>query len=98
MAAGYGEAGMVRMLLAHGADPYAEAASGMNTLWSAAGGGALADITDGPPIGSCSRETVDVLLAKAPDLRLPPGLGTRALSWLTRSEECRGLVARLTAR
>ena len=94
MAAGYGATTMVRALLERGADPRAED-RGINALWAAAGGGAIADITDGPKLGSCFPAVVDALLERAPDLRLPSGLETRVLSWLAWNDECSELLLRL---
>lgn len=89
MAAGYGNTTIVRALLEAGVAP------GVDALWAAAGGGAINDITDGPPLGSCFPETVEALLEKAPDLRLGRDLETRALSWLARSESCKALLRKL---
>lgn len=89
MAAGYGNTEMVVELLSRGAEPTAEA------LWSAAGGGSLADITDGPPFGTCFPEVVDALLAAAPELKLPEGLASHALLWAARSPECSELIRKL---
>jgi ankyrin repeat protein len=88
MAAGYGNTRIVRALLAHGAEPAADA------LWAAAGGGAISDITDGPPLGTCFPETVQALLEHAPGLRLRRGMDTRLLSWFA-GAECEDLLQRL---
>src|SRR5262245_30635880 len=53
MAAGYGDLDSVEALLRAGADASFELEPGINALWAALGGGALTDITDGPPLGSC---------------------------------------------
>jgi ankyrin repeat protein len=52
MAAGYGETALVRALLERGANPRARLAAGpaMTALWAAVGGGAIADVADGPPV------------------------------------------------
>lgn len=96
MAAGYGQLEIVEALLAAGADPRASH-GGMNPLWAAAGFGAVADITDGPPLGSCSPEVADALLKAAPDLRLSSSLGGRLTYWFAR-EECKRLIDRLRPR
>lgn len=98
MASGYGMTATVRALLEAGADPYAEAGLGRNALWGALGGGALADITDGPPLGSCFPETVRALIARAPDLRLRQGWAARATRLLARSDACREAYALAEAR
>ena len=56
MAAGYGQSGVVQELLRRGADPTADAGNGVTALWAAAGGGAIRDLTDGPPLGRCFPE------------------------------------------
>jgi ankyrin repeat protein len=94
MAAGYGNTTLVRALIERGADPRA-ATDGVTALWAAAGGGAIADFTDGPPLGSCFPETARVLQAAAPDLRLEDDFETRALAWFARSPECADLLRRL---
>ena len=63
MAAGYGDARMVRLLLSHGANPRDGRA-----LAAAVSG--VADI-DKFTLGDCQTETVHALLDAAPDLRLP---------------------------
>ncbi len=98
LAAGYGQLETVRMLLDGGADPYSTTAGGENALWAAAGGGSIADITDGPPLGSCFPEVIDLLSTRAPDLKLEPGLKTRILGWVARSETCSRLLATLRDR
>jgi uncharacterized protein len=96
MAAGYGQLEIVRALLAAGADPRASHGK-VNALWAAAGFGAIADITDGPPLGSCFPEVADALIAEAPDLRLDWGVEARFTYWLAR-KDCKGLIDRLRAR
>lgn len=96
MAAGYGQTSIVRMLLEAGADPRAEA-EGVNALWSAAGGAALADLSDGPAFGTCQPEVIGLLRAAAPDLRIPRSNSARLLSALSRSDECSRLLAELRA-
>jgi hypothetical protein len=93
MAAGYGQLEVVEALLAAGADPRASHGS-VNALWAAAGFGALADITDGPPLGSCFPEVADALVAKAPDLRLRWGTEARLTYWLAK-QDCKQLIDRL---
>jgi hypothetical protein len=95
MAAGYGNTEIVRLLLERGADPRVEIGEGRSALWAAVGGGAIADITDGPPLGTCFPETVDALLRKAPDLALKGDVVTRLTRWLARSARCRQLLDRI---
>jgi ankyrin repeat protein len=96
MAAGNGQLEIVRALLAAGADPRVSHGK-VNALWAAAGFGAIADITDGPPLGSCFPEVADALIAEAPDLGLDWGVEARFTYWLAR-KDCKGLIDRLRAR
>ncbi len=96
MAAGYGQLEIVEALLAAGADPRVSHGN-VNALWAAAGFGAIADITDGPPLGSCFPRVADALIAKAPDLRLRWGLEARLTYWLAR-KDCKQLIDRMRAR
>jgi len=95
MAAGYGQLETVKALLAAGADPRASHGK-VNALWAAAGFGAIADVTDGPPLGSCFPDVMDAILAKAPDLRLEWGIEARLTYWLAKPE-CKRLIDRLRA-
>jgi hypothetical protein len=95
MAAGYGDVDSVRALIAHGADalryprPRAQSA-----LWAAAGGGAIAELPDGPPFGSCFPDTVKVLLERSPELQLVEGAPmTRLVRLLGRSAACKEAFA-----
>ena len=96
MAAGYGQLEIVEALLAAGADPRVTHGN-VNALWAAAGFGAIADITDGPPLGSCFPAVADALLAKAPDLRLRWGTEARLTYWLAK-QDCKQLIDRLRER
>jgi len=97
-AAAYGETAIVEELLARGADPHRQTVGGVTALANAAGVGPLFDITDGPPIGSCSLATVKALLRHSPDLTLPDTIWMRAARLLGRSEECAQTYALLDAR
>jgi uncharacterized protein len=93
-AAAYGNSEMVRELLAHGANPRAEAEGGKVTaLSNALGGGALFDFTDGPSLGTCHTETVRVLVAAAPDLQIPPAFMNSLSRRFARSQTCREAYA-----
>ena len=93
MASGYGMTGTVRLLLDSGANPRAEM-GGLNALWAAAGGGAINDFTDGPPLGQCFPEVIEILQAHAPNLRMGSGIRSRILGWLA-DDGCEPLVAEL---
>ena len=95
MAAGYGQERIVRELLDRRADPYAERDDGANALWAAAGGGAIVDITDGPPFGTCFPQIIELLLEAAPEATLPSGFATTTLAWFASSGTCSRLVAAL---
>lgn len=97
-AAAYGNTGIVRSLLDEGADPRVVAEGGVSALWNALGGGGLFDLTDGPSIGTCHPETVRLLLERAPDLELEPGIATRVVKSLARSKECSELISRIQPR
>jgi len=96
MAAGYGQLEIVEALLAAGAEPRASHGN-VNALWAAAGFGAIADITDGPPVGSCFPDVVDAILEKAPEMRLRWGFEARLTYWLAR-KDCKHLIDRLRER
>ena len=95
MAAGYGMADTVRLLLDRGADPRADL-NGLTALWAAAGGGALRDLADGPPLGRCFPEVIAALRERAPDLQLGGRVRARLLGWLA-EDRCEPLVERLVA-
>jgi hypothetical protein len=74
MAAGYGNAKMVRLLLKHGADPRMVDSNGDSALTVAVSG--VPDI-DKFTLGSCQSETVKALLDAAPDLKVSANLWGR---------------------
>jgi hypothetical protein len=92
-AAAYGNAEVVRELLARGADPYLEACDGATALANAAGGGALFDITDGPGFGKCFPEVVRMLKERAPDQKLRRTGFNRVALWLGSKPGCADAVA-----
>ena len=85
----------VRALIAHGADPMRyPRPRAQSALWAAVGGGAIAELADGPPFGSCFPDTVKVLLERSPELRLVEGAPmTRLVRLLGRSSACREAFA-----
>jgi hypothetical protein len=91
-AAAYGNAEVVRELLARGADPYLEAAGGATALSNAAGGGALFDITDGPRLGTCFPAVVRLLKERAPDQKLRRTGFNRVALWLGSRPGCADAV------
>lgn len=96
MSAAYGDTETVRLLLERGADPRVRASGGVTALGNAVGAGGLFDITDGPGLGVCHPETIRLLLAHAPDLKVEAGGASRISSWLARGKGCaeaRALIA-----
>lgn len=67
MAAGYGYASIIQILLEKGADPYAETADGANALTAAVTG--VMDI-DRFTAGDYQAGAVNALLKRAPELKL----------------------------
>ncbi len=96
MAAGYGYAGFVQILLERGADPRAaQTTRGRETALDFAVSG-VSDI-DRFTLGDCQTATVKALLEKAPDLRPIDNVRGRAALWLSRLNNCsdvRQLLAR----
>lgn len=94
-----GDPATVRLLLDHGADPRATTSDGdTNALLLAVEGGFLADVDRGGSLlGSCQDEVVGLLLAHAPDLRLPAGFESRLALGLARLHGCKAVLARLAA-
>lgn len=90
MAAGYGYANIVQLLLSRGANPRAETSDGDNALAAAVGG--VPDI-DKFTVGACQTETVRALLAKAPDLRLKDNFYGRAARMAARAAGCSDVLA-----
>ena len=89
MAAGYGYADMVQLLLDKGADPYAETEDGDNALATAVGG--VPDI-DKFTVGKCQTDTVAALLRKAPGLQLKDNFYGRAARLAARAAGCSGVL------
>jgi hypothetical protein len=98
MSAAYGDTETVRVLLEHGADPRVRASGGITALGNAAGGGGLFDITDGPGLGVCHPDTIRLLLARAPDLKVESRGAGRISGWLARGKGCDEARALLAAR
>jgi ankyrin repeat protein len=84
MAAGNGQADIVRSLLAAGADPLVP---GQELMRVAISGGALTDI-DNPMLGQCNTEVVRTLRQHAPTLTLPAGFRGYVALWFARVNRC----------
>ncbi len=89
MAAGYGYANIVRLLLKAGANPLLATPDGANALTAAVGG--TADI-DRFTVGKCQTETVRALLEAAPDLRIANNLRGHAAILTAKLAGCREVV------
>ena len=85
MAAGYGDALLVRMLIENGANPRKAAADGSNALTAAVGG--VPDI-DNFTVGKCQTEAVTALIAFAPDLSVTPNMWGRTALLTARLGRC----------
>ncbi len=90
MAAGYGYADIVQLLLAKGADPYAETEDGDNALSMAVGG--VPDI-DKFTVGKCQASTVAALLKRAPDLKLKDNVHGRAARLAAHTGGCADVLS-----
>lgn len=97
-AAMYDDAEMVKLLLAHGADPRRAADGGV--LAYALGGAAFGKLTDIDRAGGgkCPTETVKALLEKAPDLTLGRGFYEGAALKIIRMKGCEEVVRLLEKR
>jgi hypothetical protein len=95
MAAGYGNAEIVRALLAEGADPRAKA-GGATALANAVGGAWDVDYS----FQGCGphTEVVRALLERAPDLKLSDGFWDRYAMWYARRQDCAEIVKLLQPR
>ena len=87
MAAGNGQAQIVKQLLAAGADPRKP-----GVFTAAVSGGALSDI-DRPLDGTCNPEIVRSLLERAPDLRLPRSARGHMSYWFARLNQCDAVLS-----
>jgi hypothetical protein len=95
MAAGYGYADIVQLLLDHGADPHVETSDGDNALTMAVGG--VPDI-DKFTVGKCQTATVAALLKKAPDLKLKNSAYARAARFTARAAGCADVLSLTSTR
>ncbi|MDX2153094.1 MAG: ankyrin repeat domain-containing protein [Bryobacteraceae bacterium] len=89
MAAAYGDAETVRLLLSRGANPRLRTRSGQTALHFAVGGNLDLDhftLTD------CQTETVRLLTAADPELRLGPSFLDQVPAWLARAGGCREVI------
>ena len=93
LAAGDTDPTFVNLLLAHGANPAVEGASGVTPLSRAVSAGTI-NGPDRPMFGGCRVETVRALLAHNPALRLKHDAAGNKAIWWARFQRC-GDVLRL---
>jgi ankyrin repeat protein len=86
LAAGHGQAPIVKRLLGAGADPREP-----GVFTAAVSGGALSDI-DRPLDGTCNPAVVRALLDRAPDLRLPRNASGHMAYWFARLNQCEAVL------
>lgn len=89
MAAAYGATDMVELLLEAGADPRLETRDGDTALRAAVTGSTDLDYFT---LRQCQTDTVEVILARAPEMRLGDRFGDRLALRLARWKGCRDLV------
>jgi ankyrin repeat protein len=89
MAASYGLTDVVGWLLDAGADAYATQKSGDNALAAAVSG--ATDI-DRWTLGHCQTDAVQLLLRRAPGLRMPPTFAGSMALWAARIGSCQDVL------
>lgn len=95
MAAGYGNAEAVRLLLTHRADPHAVLPDGNTALIAAVG--SVWDIDYRWPGCAPHTEVVQALLQSAPDLTLPDTEAGRSAYAFARRKDCKQMLALVRA-
>jgi hypothetical protein len=91
MAAPDSDPTIVRLLLAHGADPTAKGIGGSTALSEAVSGGALSDI-DWPLFGGCHPSTVRALKEHDPQVDLPDTIAGWHALWWARFHGCQEVI------
>ena len=91
MAAATGQIDAVRLLLDRGANPRRPLPEGGSILDLAVSGGALTDI-DEPLLGACHLETVQLLVERAPDLRMSRTWRARLAGLFARMNGCQAAL------
>lgn len=82
---------IVKLLLAHGADPSARGFGGSTALTYAVSGGAMSDI-DRPLLGGCRTETVRALKEHDPKLDMPDTIAGWNALWWARFHGCASVL------
>lgn len=83
---------IVKLLLAHGANPRARGFGGSTALTYAVSGGAMSDI-DRPLLGGCRAETVRALKEHDPQLDMPDTIAGWNALWWARFHGCADVLA-----
>jgi ankyrin repeat protein len=91
LAAGDTDPSIVKLLLAHGADPTLEDENGATPLSRAVSAGTL-NGPDRPMFGGCRVETVRALIAHDPQLRLKRNTASRDAIWWARFQRCQDVL------
>src|SRR5262249_52236934 len=91
MAAAEPDPAIVKLLLAHGADPAVRGSGGSTALTVAVSGGALSDI-DRPLFGGCHPATVRALKEHDPRLDLPDTIAGWNALWWVRFHGCQEVI------
>lgn len=91
LAAGDPDPSILKLLLAHGADPTIEDENGVTPLTRAVSAGTLHG-PDRPMFGGCRVETVRALIAHNPRLRLKRNSAGNDAIWWARFQRCRDVL------
>ena len=91
LAAGDADASILKLLLAHGADPTVEDENGATPLSRAVSAGTL-NGPDRPMFGGCRVETVRALIAHNPGLRLKRNSAWNDAVWWARFQRCEDVL------
>jgi ankyrin repeat protein len=91
LASGDTDPAILKLLLAHGADPTVEDENGATPLSHAVSAGTL-NGPDRPMFGGCRVETVRVLIAHDPRLRLKRNAAWNDAIWWARFQRCREVL------
>jgi ankyrin repeat protein len=97
LAAGDTDPAILKLLLAHGADPTVEDENGVTPLFRAVSAGTL-NGPDRPMFGGCRVETVRALIAHDPGLRLKRNAAWNDAIWWPRFQRCEDVLNPQTKR
>src|SRR5204863_9490149 len=91
LAAGDTDPAILKLLLAHGADPTVEDENGATPL-SRAGSAGTPNGPDRPMVGGCRAETVRALITHDPRLRLKRNSAWNDAIWWARFQRCQDVL------